>query len=126
MLISTLATIAQSGDSGGSSFSTVTVYYIVGSIATVLGVTGGLIRYYSRQKERWTLEGQQRAEQASAVKNNSDKLDENTHAIFGLTNELRDFISSVRSELNGHESRINILERFREEMRKSRQGGGGP
>ncbi len=124
MLIHTLQTIAQQ-ESDGSSFSTVTVYYIVGSIATVLGVTGGLIRYYNRQRDRWTQEGQQRAEQAAAIKTNSDKLDENTHAVSDLTRELREFVISVRQELNGHESRIGILERFREDMRKSRQGGNG-
>lgn len=109
---------------GGNSISSTTAYYIIASIATVFGVMAGLMRYYSRQRERWTQEGQQRAEQANATKHNSDKLDENTHAIFTLTSELRDFITSVRSELNGHENRIGILERFREEIRKNRQGGG--
>ena len=122
-MLSIIIVTAQAGE--GSSISSTTVYYIVASIATVFGVVAGLMKYYSRQRERWTLEGQQRAEQANATKHNSDKLDENTHAIFTLTSELREFVVSVRSELNGHENRIGILERFREEVRKGRQGGGG-
>jgi predicted histidine transporter YuiF (NhaC family) len=115
-----LAAIAQPG--AGSSISSVTVYYILGSVATVFGVAGGLMKYYGKQRERWTQEGQQRAEQAAAVRHNSDKLDENTHAVFSLTAELREFVTSVRTELNGHENRIGILERFREDMRKGGKG----
>jgi len=121
LMLMPLAT-AQSSSSG--SLSTDTIYYIIGSIATIFGIAGGLIRYYGKQKERWTQEGQQRAEQATAVKYNSDKLDENTRAVSSLTGELRDFVKTVRSELNGHDNRLGLLERFREDMRKNRQGGG--
>lgn len=108
--------------------SAVTVYYIVGSVATVIGIIYGGIRFYNRQREHWMQEGEQRTEQANATKLNTHKLTENTTAITSLTNELREFILNVRIELNGHEGRIARLERWREDhgigARRRGEGGG--
>lgn len=100
---------SSSGDS--SSGSLLPLYYVLGSIATVLGIVAGAQRLYSRQKQRWTDEGESRAKQASAIRDNSRKLDENTHAVDGLTHKMDDFISSVRTELNGLSQRVGWLER---------------
>jgi uncharacterized protein HemX len=92
-----------------------TFYYLVGAIATALGVAYGVLRFYARQRDRWTQEGKQRAEQAAAVEANSEKLEENTKAIAVLTQKLDDFIGSVRTELNGLGHRVNRLEDYRGE-----------
>lgn len=100
----------------------------MGSIATVVGIIYGGIKFYNRQRERWMQEGRQRTEQANATKLNTHKLTENTSAITSLTNELRDFILNVRIELNGHEGRIARLERWREghnQQNQGRRSGGG-
>lgn len=102
-------------DSAASaSQNSTTIYYVVGSVVLVLGVISGAIRYYNKQRERWTLEGQQRAEQSQAVKHNSDKLEENSNVIAALTRELHDFMVSIRSELTLHDGRISRLERWRD------------
>jgi uncharacterized protein HemX len=107
-----LSFIAAAGDEG--SAGVLTLYYLAGSIATILGVAYGIIRYYGRQRDRWQQEGQQRAEQATAMKNNSQKLTENTEAIAALTHKLDDFITTVRSELNGLTHRVTRLEDYRD------------
>jgi uncharacterized protein HemX len=99
-----------------------TAYYIIASIATAIGVVYGAIRFYNRQREHWTDEGRQRAEQSALVEQNSRKLQENTSATDALTRELREFVLSVRMELNGHEGRIMRLERWRD-IPRTRDGG---
>lgn len=100
-------------DSAASTDSTV-VYYIIASIAFVLGAIAAALRYYSRQRERWTAEGQARAEQSSATKRNSEMLEENTTVMSALTKELHEFMVWARSELSMQDGRINRLERWRE------------
>jgi uncharacterized protein HemX len=115
------------GGGGGGGLSATTVYYIIASIATAIGVVYGGVRFYNRQRDHWTQEGVQRAEQATAVKLNTSKLEENTNAVAALTHELREFVVSVRIELEGHEGRITRLERWRElhgqEQRNGREEG---
>lgn len=96
-------------------------------MATAIGIIIGGFRFYNRQRNRWMQEGRQRTEQSNAMKLNTSKLQENTNAVSTLTRELRDFILSVRIELNGHEGRIAGLERWREEHghAQNRQRGGG-
>lgn len=95
---------------GATSSSTELVYYI---IATIGLVAGGLIaawRFISRQRSKWTEEGEQRARQVQVTEENSARLERNTDAISRLTSRLEDFVASVTRELNGLSTRVTRLE----------------
>jgi hypothetical protein len=113
-----IALVSSSG--GGGTSDLIPLYYVLICIATILGIIGGGYRLYVRQKQRWTDEGESRAKQASAIRDNNRKLDENTLALGELTHKMDDFISSVRSELNGLSQRVSWLERT------ARKTGSGP
>lgn len=98
--------IAQGANQGSDSGSIVTMSYIVGSIAAIMGIVGGLYRFYNKQKQRWIEDGETRAKQAQI-------LEQNTHAVTDLTRKMDEFVSSVRTELAGITARISHLERRR-------------
>lgn len=111
--------LVSSSSSGGAN-DLIPLYYVLICIATILGIIGGGYRLYVRQKQRWTDEGESRAKQASAIRDNNRKLDENTTALGELTHKMDDFMSSARSEMNGLGQRVTWLERT------SRKTGNGP
>jgi hypothetical protein len=85
--------LAEAVSSGSnSSSSIITFSYIVGSIAAIVGIVGGLHKYYSKQKQRWIEDGVTRANQAQVI-------EQNTHAVTELTSKFDDFTVNVRSEL---------------------------
>jgi uncharacterized protein HemX len=105
---------------GSVAANTVTVYYVVGILAALAGAILGGYKLYQRQKVKWTDEGVTRAKQAQATEDNSEKLEANTNAIVTLSARMETWMSKVDANLNGHEHRIERLERFNNHPR-SRQ-----
>ena len=95
------------------------LYYVLASIALVLGFIEGMRRFLMRQRGKWVDEGKAKAEAIRVQRENSEQLKANTDAIAKLTAtqstlsvQLTEFVASVHAELNGLGKRISRLEVF--------------
>jgi hypothetical protein len=107
----TVILASSQANSNGSSI--VTVSYIVGSIAAILGILGGLQRFYSKQKQRWTDEGETRAKQVQILEQNTHSVDELMRKMDEFMTSVRTDLSSIRAEISSIGARVTHLERRR-------------
>ncbi len=104
---------------GSLAANTVTLYYVIGIIAALIGIVVGGYKLYERQKIKWTETGITRAKQAQVVEENSNKLAENTNAIVTLSQRMEAWMTQVNSTMNGLAHRIDKLERFNQHSHKA-------
>jgi hypothetical protein len=99
--------LSQGSDhlSSGSS-SIVTLSYIVGSIAAIMGIVGGFYRFYGKQKQKWIEDGAARAEASQTLRRYTESVDE-------LGKKLDDFTVAIKSELSKVSDRVTHLEKRR-------------
>lgn len=121
-----LASDAPDSNGGGGL---VTFYYVTGCIVALGGLLEGARRFFNRQRQKWTDEGEGRAKQAQAIEENNNLLRQNsatiaaqgeglrknTEAVADLSRTLTDFVVATRSEMNGLGHRISVLERYRKD-----------
>lgn len=100
-----IATAAPSGFAD----STVTLYYVIGIIAALIGAVVGGYKIYQRQKIKWTDEGITRAKQAQVMTENNNQLKENTNAIVSLTTHFQEWTTKVTQDINGLSNGMNGL-----------------
>jgi uncharacterized protein HemX len=105
---------------GSLAANTVTLYYVIGILAALIGAVVGGYKIYQRQKIKWTEEGITRAKQAQVVQENSSKLTENTNAIVTLSTRMETWMVQVNSNLNGLGHRIDKLERYNQNRSHTR------
>jgi hypothetical protein len=110
-----VALLSSDAPDTGSGGGLVTFYYVTGCIVALGGLLEGARRFFNRQRQKWTDEGEGRAKQAQAIQENNDLLKKNTVAIGDLTEKLSDFVITTRSEMNGLGHRISVLERYRKD-----------
>jgi uncharacterized protein HemX len=113
MLTTLVYFVAQTTPESGGSSSLITLYYIAGVVVAMLGLMEGGRRFFIRQRQKWTEEGETRAKQSAAIEENTKKMQQNTDAIGKLTLQLTNFVASVTTQMNGLGNRISRLEDFR-------------
>ena len=93
----------------------VPLYYISG-IGLAVGTAVEFARRWARsQRERWVREGQQEAELAQTLSDNTKASTDNTAAIGSLVVQMREFSSfmqETRRTLNGHGDQLTELNRL--------------
>lgn len=107
--------LASDAPDSGSGGGLVTFYYVTGCIVALGGLLEGARRFFNRQRQKWTDEGEGRAKQAQAIEENNTQLRQNTAAIGDLSSKLTEFVVATRTEMNGLGHRLTVLERYRKD-----------
>lgn len=93
----------------------VPLYYISGIGLAVGAAIEGIRRWARGQRERWVREGQQEAQLAQTLEDNTKAATDNTAAIGRLVEQMREFTTfmmETRATLNGHGEQLRELRRL--------------
>jgi hypothetical protein len=104
-----LTTVLADSASGQGLVTTYYVIAIVGGLGAIVGGPVAALRFFARQRSKWLVEGESRAQQTQALDANTQAAEDNTKAIREMGRKLETFAESTHEEFGRVNGRISGL-----------------
>lgn len=111
------ATLADAASNGQGLVTTYYVIAIIGGLGAIIGGPVAALRFFARQRSKWLVEGESRAQQTQALEANTLAANSNTAAIREMGMKLDAFaeatheeFSKVNGKLTGLSERVTRVE----------------